>query len=223
MVKSIPLVSVIIPCYNHEKYIGRCIRSLLNQDINKGDYEIIVIDDGSTDNSSKVLNNFKNDINLIKNDNNCGLPASLNKAIKISRSPFIIRVDSDDYVNSDFISLPLKFLTNNSDIDAIACDYFEVNESEEIIRKVSCDEEPIACGIMFRIEHIIEIGLYDEEFLLYEEIDLRNRFLKNYKIERLHMPLYRYRQHSNNITRNFDAKKKYGILLDQKHGTNKND
>ena len=131
----------------------------------------------------------------------------------------IIPVDSDDYVNSDFISLPLKFLINNSDIDAIACDYFEVFESEEIIRDqlIRRNDDPELWLLL------IEIGLYDEEFLLYEEIDLRNRFLKNYKIERLHMPLYRYRQHSNNITRNFDAKKKYGILLDQKHGTNKND
>ena len=82
MVKSTPSVSVIIPCYNHEKYIGRCIRSLLNQDINNDDYEIIVIDDGSTDNSSKD-DNFKNDINLIKNDNILWDFPRINKAIKI--------------------------------------------------------------------------------------------------------------------------------------------
>ena len=49
-------VSVIIPCYNHEKFIGKCLRSILDQSLNKKQYEVIVVDDGSSDNSSKVMN-----------------------------------------------------------------------------------------------------------------------------------------------------------------------
>ena len=202
-----PLVSVIIASYNHEKYIGRCIRSLINQDISSDIYEIIVVNDGSVDNTKKILSNFKENITLIENEKNIGLPASLNMAIKKVKSPYIVRVDSDDYVNSSFINILSMLLTSNPEMDAVSCDYYEVNEKEEIIRKVSCTEEPIACGIMFRIEHIIDIGLYDEKFLLYEDKDLRNRFVKKYCIDRIQLPLYRYRKHDYNITSNHEARK----------------
>ena len=176
---SSPSVSVIIATHNHEKYIGRCIRSLLNQDLDSKEFEVIVVNDGSTDKTEEVIENFKKQIEIIRNKKNIGLPASLNKGIKKARSPYVVRVDSDDYVNSAFLSLLLRFLLENPEMDAIGCDYFEINDKEEVIRKVSCDDEPIACGIMFRIEHLIEIGLYDEEFLLFEERDLRNRFEKS--------------------------------------------
>ncbi len=217
-----PLVSIIIASYNHEKYIGRCIRSLLNQDINSNAYEIIVVNDGSSDNTKKILSNYKEDITLIENEKNIGLPASLNMAIKKVRSPYIVRVDSDDYVNASFINILSMLLTSNPEMDAVSCDYYEVNEKEEIIRKVSCADEPIACGIMFRIEHIIDIGLYDEKFLLYEDKDLRNRFIKKYYIDRIQLPLYRYRKHENNITSNLEARKKYEKMLQDKHIKNNN-
>ena len=150
-------VTVIIPTYNHEKFIGRCIRSLLNQNIKNNLLEIIVINDGSTDGTSKILELYKDEIKIVENKTNEGLPASLNKAIRLARSPFIVRVDSDDYVNENFINLLQMFLLNNDDIDAVACDYFKVDEKGNIIQRVSCEEDPIACGIMFRIEQL-QIG-----------------------------------------------------------------
>ena len=123
-----PLVSIIIASYNHEKYIGRCIRSLLNQDINSNAYEIIVVNDGSSDNTKKILSNYKEDITLIENEKNIGLPASLNMAIKKVRSTYIVRVDSDDYVKASFINILSMLLTSNPEMDAVSCDYYEVNE-----------------------------------------------------------------------------------------------
>ena len=70
---------------------------------------------------------------------------------------------------------------------------------------------------MFRIDQLIEIGLYDESFLIKEEEDLRIRFLKKYKISRLQLPLYRYRKHDNNITGDFENVKKYEKKLNFKH------
>ncbi len=211
-------VTVIIPTYNHEKFIGRCIRSLLNQNIENNLLEIIVINDGSTDGTSKILELYKDEIKIIENKTNKGLPASLNKAIRLARSPFIVRVDSDDYVNENFINLLHMFLLNNDDIDAVACDYFKVDEKGNIIRRVSCEEDPIACGIMFRIEQLIDIGLYDENFILHEEKELRYRFTKKYEITRLQLPLYRYRQHQSNITKDLELKAIYEDLLNEKHG-----
>ena len=71
--KSVPDVSVIIPFYNREKYLARCVRSILSQTFSRKRYEIILVDDGSTDNSLEALIPFLDDIILIRNDLNKGL------------------------------------------------------------------------------------------------------------------------------------------------------
>ena len=108
------IVSIIVPVYNQEKYIGRCLRSLLAQSFPRNEYQIIVIDDGSTDKTSYALELFKNEIVLIRNKVNKGLPYSLNKGIKNTKSKYIVRVDSDDYVNEDFLKFLISYLEQNN-------------------------------------------------------------------------------------------------------------
>jgi hypothetical protein len=129
-----------------------------------------------------------------------------------------VRVDSDDYVNAEFLPILHLFLSNNRYMDAIACDYLVVDDREEVLERKNCTEDPIACGIMFRTEQLIEIGLYDESFLLHEDRDLRFRFLQKYKIHRLELPLYRYRRHGANITNNAEHMAHHMTRLIQKHG-----
>ena len=212
-----PQISVIIPVFNQEKYISRCIRSLLNQSIPISNFEIIVINDGSTDSTEMVLDPYKNDIIYLKNNTCKGLPKSLNIGIKKSRGQFIIRVDSDDYVHKDYLKILSMFLLFNNDIDAVACDYYLVNDKEEILDKVNCDIKPIGCGIMFRPEQLHSIGLYDEKFKLREEEDLRIRFEKKYKVTRIQLPLYRYRKHRENITNNKEGMEKFKKELNDKY------
>ena len=104
-----PVISVIVASYNQEKYISRCLRSLISQTISRDKFEIVVINDGSTDRSASVLNEFASEIVLINNDKNIGLPASLNKAIRRARAPFVVRVDADDYVNAQFCICCMSF------------------------------------------------------------------------------------------------------------------
>lgn len=211
-------ISVIIPVYNQEKYIGRCLRSLLDQSVNIKDYEIVIINDGSTDNTSYALNLFSgNNIKIINNEKNKGLPFCLNQGIKYSQSEFIIRVDSDDYVNKNYLLIMRLFLELNHKIDAVACNYFLVDENENILKTVDFLKEPIGCGIMFRKDQLHHIGLYDEKMKLHEEKDLMIRFLKKYKLEIINIPLYRYRRHQNNITNNYDNMEKYLQKLKNKH------
>lgn len=195
-------ISVIVPVFNREEYIGRCLRSLLSQSFGKKNFEIIVVNDGSTDSTEKILNAFKEDIKIIKNEKNLGLPAALNKGIKNSKGKYIVRVDSDDYVNSEFLKILHLFVSLNDDCDAVACDYFLVDDSENIIKRVDCERNPIGCGIIFQTTDLISIGLYNEKFLLNEEKELRDRFIKKFSIRRVSLPLYRYRQHSGNMTNN---------------------
>jgi glycosyltransferase involved in cell wall biosynthesis len=216
--KHAPTVSVIVPVFNHEKYIGRCIRSLMAQEYPREDFEIIVIDDGSSDRTPYALELFQEEITLIKNEKNRGLPASLNRGIHASTAPYVVRVDSDDYVNAYFLRILSMSLANNLYMDAVACDYLTVDDREEVLGRKNCLDHPIACGIMFRTEQLIDIGLYDESFLLHEERDLRFRFLEKYNIHRLELPLYRYRRHDSNITNDEDAMNLHMNNLIEKHG-----
>ena len=194
------MISVIVPVFEGERFIGRCLRSLLHQTLDREKYKIIVINDGSTDRTSYALGLFKEDIKVIDNKKNLGLPISLNKGIVASDSDFITRVDSDDWVNIHFLELLSEYLIQNEYMDAVSCDYLLVDDSEKVISRKNCLIDPIGCGIMFRAKHYKEIGLYDESFLRHEDKDLRKRFEKKFKIHRVEMPLYRYRKHKHNIT-----------------------
>lgn len=213
-----PLVTIIVAALNQEKFIGRCIRSLLAQNFPRQDYEVMVIDDGSTDRTAYALEVFEDDITVIKNETNLGLPASLNRAIRQVRSPFIVRVDADDFVSRNFLLFLHAFATQNNYMDAVACDYNLVDDQGVVIERRNCMEHPVACGIIFRTDHIVNIGLYDETFLRHEERDLRIRFLKRYSIHRLEIPLYRYRRHDGNITSDKASMDYHLQALIQKHG-----
>ena len=214
---SSTLVSVIVAAHNEERYLGRCLRSLLAQRFERNRYDVIVIDDASTDRTSAVLATFGDSITVLRNETNLGLPASLNRAITSTHSKFIVRVDADDYVNSAFLDVMYMFLADNPQFDAAACDYLLVDDREEVISRRDAIKEPIACGIMFRTEQLIDIGLYDESFLRHEDRDLRLRFLDRYTIHHVPLPMYRYRRHDDNITNDTAEMAHHERRLHDKH------
>lgn len=215
---TLPAITVVVPVYNQEKYVGRCLRSILNQTYSRDDYEIIVVNDGSTDRTIDALRHFLGDVRLIEHSERLGLPAAINTGVHEARGNFIVRLDSDDYVHTEYLHLLNMHLRLNSNFDAVACDYLLVDDHEEVLAHKNCLEDPIGCGIMFRVEQLIEIGLYDEEFLAREDEDLRVRFLERYNIDRIALPLYRYRMHDDNMTNNHDDMRKYARVLEEKHG-----
>jgi glycosyltransferase involved in cell wall biosynthesis len=221
-----PKVTVIVAAFNQEEFIGRCLRSLLHQTMPHADYEIVVINDGSSDRTSFALSlftdRFNSPVKVINNGCNLGLPASLNHGLRAARAPYVVRVDSDDFVNSNFIKFLSFYLDVNPHADAVACDYLLLDNQERIIERCNCMEKPIACGIMFRKEYLFDIGLYDEHFRCHEDRELRIRFEKKYLIARLDLPLYRYRRHNNNMTSNAGEMQRHDQLLTKKHGRSTN-
>ena len=210
-----PDISIIVCSYNHAKWVERCLRSLLHQDfVRKEEYEVILIDDKSIDITQEVLKNFKfQNFRYFKNKKNIGLPQSINKAIKLSKGRYVVRVDSDDYVARNFLYLTKLFLNLNREYQAVAVDYYKVDDNEVFLSKNSCLDEQIACGIMFRKECLFDIGLYDPKFKMREGHEMRTRFEKKYKIGRLNLPLYKYRSHAFNRTKNIKLLKKYDRKL----------
>jgi len=217
-----PKVSVIVAAYNQQRFIGRCLRSLLHQTLLHKDYEIIVVNDGSKDLTGYALELFcdpkESMVRVLTNENNLGLPASLNIGIRAARAPYVVRVDSDDFVNMNFINFLYFYLETNLNADAVACDYLLLDDAEEVLERCNCMDSPIACGIMFRKEQLFEVGLYDENFRCHEDRDLRIRFEQKYKIHQLALPLYRYRRHENNITNDALEMERHRRNLVEKHG-----
>jgi len=211
-----PQVSVIVPAYNEERFIGRALRSLIGQSYVEG-FEILVVNDASTDRTTYALGLFKDEVTVLHNERQLGLPASLNRAIRAARGKYIVRVDADDYVTHDYLYVLQRFLEANTYMDAIACDYLVVDDDENVVGRHNCMERPIGCGIMFRAHHLIEIGLYDDDLLMHEDRDLRIRFLERYTIHRLELPLYRYRRHPDNMTNDRVAWERYEQQLRAKH------
>lgn len=213
-----PLVSVIVCVHNQQKFIGRCLRSLIAQSLDQASYEIIVVDDGSTDLTPYALNLFAGAITVITNETNIGLPASINRGIEAAAGEYIIRVDSDDYVNAHFLLILSLYLQTNDGVHAVACDYYMVNDKEDVLRRCDARDAPIACGIMFMRAALEKIGLYDESFRWNEEKELRIRFEKEHILEHIAMPLYRYRRHESNMTNDTAAMMEHQQRLEQKHG-----
>lgn len=213
-------ISVIVCTYNHDKWIERCLRSILNQEVlKKNEFEIILVDDFSQDSTQQVLKKFNNEENLkiIINDENIGLPASINKAMQDSSGRYIVRVDSDDYVQRFFLHHMKFFLDYNRHYQAVCVDYLRVNENEEVFDRGNGLTDEIACGVMFRRECLFDIGLYDEKYSMREGHDLRRRFLKNFKLGHLELPLYKYRDHADNRTKNIGNLKNFDDILNHDH------
>ncbi len=213
------LVSVIITSFNYARYLERAIRSALNQSLPANSFEVIVVDDCSTDESHLILDNYAEDVKVIKMEKNSGLSAARNTGIKKAKGQYVVFLDADDYIQADLLKVLSVFLTENNRLDAVAVDYYLVNEYGDHLEWVSSSEKPVACGIMFRKDLLFDIGLYDETFRAREEEDLRKRFLAKHNIFHIPLPLYRYRMHNNNLTKNTEEMEKHAQMLNEKHNS----
>ncbi len=120
-------VSVIVPVYNGEKYIEKCLHSLINQTLK--DIEIIVIDDGSKDNTNKILQKYKEKIKIIK-QKNLGVATARNKGLEIAIGEYIYFVDSDDWIEKDTLEkLYSKAIDNN--YDCVMCNFWYINDNKK--------------------------------------------------------------------------------------------
>ena len=220
--KSLPVeVSVVVTVKNAMAYIGRCLRSLINQNFDREKYEIILVNDKSTDKTKEAITPYLGELIYIENKKSLGLPGSLNVGIQQAKGQYIVRVDADDWVHKEYINILYNLLHLSNELDAVACDYYLMDNKQKIISKENCLKTPIGCGIMFRSHHLIEIGLYDNKLMSSGDEDLLIRYKKKYDIFRVPIPLYRYRRHKTNMTNNKKLLKKYEKKLLKKHSFKK--
>ena len=194
-------ISVIVTNYNYGRVIRRCIRSLLNQHMDQRRYEIIVVDDNSTDDSLQALASFtqSGEVKVVVNNRNLGVGASSRVGVDHSRGKYFVRVDADDYVQPPFLYMLYNVLKFSPVYVGVSCDYFVTDNEERILTAESFKNKGLACGLMLRTSYLEIIGSYDSEKQIFEDEDLFRRIDAS-KIYHLPVPLYNYVKHGDSLT-----------------------
>lgn len=121
-------ISIIVPVYNAKDYISKCLDSLVNQTLD--DIEIIVVDDGSTDGSDKILKKYFSDKVKVITQKNAGVAVARNTGLKIAKGEYIAYVDSDDWVELDMFEKMYNKAIQN-DYDAVMCDFWYIDDNKK--------------------------------------------------------------------------------------------
>ena len=224
-----PKISVIMAVYNEEKYIREAIESILNQTFR--DFEFIIVDDGSTDNTPKILEEYaKKDsrIRILRNEKNIGLTKSLNKAIKQAKGEYIARMDADDIAMKERLEKQLDFMEKNPDVGLVGTSFYFINEEGKILGKniyPTKDEDlrriliknNTFChpSIMIRKEVFDKIGLYDESFETSQDYELYFRVAKYFKLANLEEPLLYWRVSKESISFKNEIKQRKNTIKAQ--------
>lgn len=210
-------VSIVITNHNYGRYVGRAIQSSLAQTgVTKEDVEILVVDDGSNDDSKQVINSYAPEISALYHEEQRGLPAAINTGIRASRGAYIVRLDADDWLDRHASFILSYFLDHNKEIGFVWPDYYIYDEYERIVDRTS---EPQGAGIMFRKQLLADVGLYDEKMLIHEDKDILIRCMEKFPGYHLKMPLYHYFRHGKSLTDRKEQVEEYSKRLIRKHGT----
>lgn len=195
-----PRVSVIIPTYNRAKKVVRAIRSVLDQTFS--DFEILVVDDGSTDDTPKAVCRLKGPIECISHSSNYGVSAARNTAIRYSNAPFIAFLDSDDHWLPDKLQVQIKFFEANAQM--VICQTEEiwirngrrVNPMKKHLKPSGDIFEPSLklclvspSAVMLKRSVFDEVGLFDESLPACEDYDLWLRIACRHPVSLIKTPL----------------------------------
>jgi len=204
-----PIISVVMPVYNSEKYVSEAIKSILKQTFK--DFELIIIDDCSTDKTFKIINEYtKQDtrIKYFRNQQNLGCTASLNKGLKHAKGKYLARMDADDVSHKERFKEQVKILDKGYDLVGTNIIFVDEKGKKKGTRKYSEDikkiirlESPLAHpSTMFRTSFLKKTGTYNEKYYSAQDYDLWIRFyLNNAKITNIQKELLKYRLHKETI------------------------
>lgn len=212
-----PKVSIIITAHNYAEYLERCLESALEQTYD--DYEVVAVDDGSTDETPRILDEFAADypekLKTIRLGGE-GLPAASNAGIKAADGEYIIRLDADDFFDENIITVEAEYLDSNPGVDLVYPDYYTIDGSGEIIDHVRnmrvgdevklLNRSPLAAGAMYRKSAWEAIGGYTEDLNYQEDYDFWIRFINGFTVRNVNLPLMYYRQHDDNMSDNLHGR-----------------
>mgnify|MGYP005989041965 CR=1 FL=1 len=222
-------ITVIIPTYNREKLLDKTIHSVLNQSLSVD--EIIIVDDGSVDNTKNLVDSFNNEKVKYIFQTNKGVSSARNTGIKSASNPWICFLDSDDIWNEDKIQKQINFHTDNPHILFSHTDELWMFNNKIIKQKKHqlkpsgfCFEENIpntligASTIMIHKKIFDDVGLFDESLIACEDYDLWLRILSKYELGLIDEKLItKIAGHDNQLSFSTKLMDKYRISALQKH------
>lgn len=211
-----PIFSIVIPLFNKEKFVLDAVQSVLNQTFEN--YEILIIEDASTDKSLEVVLGIKSEkVIVIKHDANQGLSASRNTGIKNAKSPYIAFLDADDYWKNTYLDELFLLINNFPEAKLFATNYEELfqndlallpkNNAENLAEKTIIPDffaislaQPLYCPSSFCVEKSVfdTIGFYNESIRFGEDVDFNIRANLCYSLAYSKKPLVRYTMVSEN-------------------------
>tara|TARA_X000000368_G_scaffold292333_1_gene232431 strand:- start:225 stop:1013 length:789 start_codon:yes stop_codon:yes gene_type:complete len=184
-----PKISVIMSVYNGEQTVSLAIESILKQTFKN--FEFIIINDGSTDLTKKILNRFNDERITIINQENIGLTKSLNKAIKLCRSSLIARQDADEVSYKSRLETQYNYFLSDSSLALLGSQAFiidgKIRENtkkiikENLIYKLKRNNIFIHGTVMFRKKFFLEIGMYNESYKYSQDYDAWLRLVVDHK------------------------------------------
>lgn len=206
-----PLVTVYITNYNYEEYIRQAIESVLDQ--NFRDFELSIIDDGSTDGSREIIREYADhEKTRVIFQENKGLNQSINVALKAARGKYVMRLDADDYLDSNALLVMVQELEEDDDLALVFPDYYYVDENGEVTgqerrhdfeEEVTVPDRPAhgACTL-FRKRVLEEVGSYCSDYTCQDGYDIWLKVIGKYSVKNVNLPLFYYRRHGENLTEN---------------------
>ena len=216
----VPKVTILMTVYNGEGYLRECVDSVLGQTFK--DFEFLIIDDRSSDNSRDIINSYKDKrIHLIKNDVNLGQVKSLNIGLDNARGEYIARMDQDDMMMENRLERQVGFLDRKKDISVVGTWGEVIDEEGKVFTRTRLplrNEEMIGtvlfCGyflmhpsVMFRKDDVMQAGKYNESIVFSEDYDLWMMLLLNRrKLANIPEYLIRFRYHNKSSSRQFPGK-----------------
>lgn len=208
-----PKVSIIIPAFNSEDFLERCVKSAINQTYDN--IETIIVDDGSTDKTAKISKNLKEIDNRIKYvfQENRGLPSARNTGMKLATGDYYFFLDSDDTIDNDLIESLIKKQQQNILVGSNVRNVFKQNktsegnrkgkyETDNFLEEIFADKKPsFVCGYLFDIKRCEKV-FFDDKTRYYEDILFLVRYLNTgiEKVLLLPNKFYSYYQNPKSIT-----------------------
>jgi FkbM family methyltransferase len=200
-------VSVIIPVYNCEYYVREAIDSVLNQ--TSRDFEVIVINDGSTDKTEDILRQYGDQVRW-KSQKNKGQAFAVNEGIKMAEGGYIAYLDADDVCLPERFENQVRYLDGHPDVGLVYSDFYQIDEYGNILRiKKSKPHDKFIflqknyiprSAVMHRRECLNEVGLFDESITGSDDWDMWIRISEKFAMDYIGKPLVKYRVHKQNIS-----------------------
>ncbi|NCT75337.1 MAG: glycosyltransferase [Chitinophagaceae bacterium] len=225
-----PSITVYITNYNYGKFIRQSIESVLSQ--TRKDFELIIIDDGSIDNSRNIIEEYQShpQIQIIFQQNK-GLNVTNNIALRAARGRYIVRLDADDFFREDALEKLAYALDSDSELGLVFPDYYYVDEQGEILEEFKrhnfkeevslLDQAAHGACTMIRTDFLKKLGGYNESFSCQDGYELWVKFTANYKVANVGFPLFYYRRHGSNLTHNETRILSTRARINQLYSTNR--